>query len=162
MILIDKDVWDTQTGLEFNISLWKHGQNGNNGVSIRPKIFLIATSISPIERSKLKLANLVDNVLVKPLRLSVMISVFQEALANGKKRLSDRRKVSGLGNLLKGRRILVVDDNLVNRRVAEGALKKNGAIVTCVGSGKDALAMLRPPHDFAACFMDLQMPEMDG
>lgn len=162
MVLIDKDVWDRQTGLELNISLWKHRQNGSNGVSIRPKIFLLATSISPIEHSELKLANLVDNVLAKPLRLSVLISFLQEALGNGKKRLSDRRKVSTLGSLLKGRRILVVDDNLVNRRVAEGALKKYGAIVTCVGSGKDAVAKLQPPHDFAACFMDLQMPEMDG
>ncbi|KAF8043034.1 hypothetical protein BT93_A1391 [Corymbia citriodora subsp. variegata] len=162
MILIDKDVWDRQTGSELNISLKKRRQNGSNGVSIRPKIFLLATSISPSERSELKLANLVDNVLVKPLRLSVLMSFFQEALGNGKKRLSDRRKVSSLGNLLKDRRILVVDDNMVNRRVAEGALKKYGAIVTCVGSGKDAVAMLRPPHDFAACFMDLQMPEMDG
>ncbi|KAM7473306.1 hypothetical protein LguiB_020549 [Lonicera macranthoides] len=57
---------------------------------------------------------------------------------------------------------LVVDDNMVNRRVAEGALKKYSAIVTCLDSGKAASRMLNPPHSFDACFMDLQMPEMDG
>jgi histidine kinase 2/3/4 (cytokinin receptor) len=46
--------------------------------------------------------------------------------------------------------------------VAEGALKKHGAIVTCVESGKAALEKLKPPHSFDACFMDFQMPEMDG
>ncbi|TKY45791.1 Histidine kinase 2 [Spatholobus suberectus] len=31
-----------------------------------------------------------------------------------------------------------------------------------VESGRAALKMLKPPHNFDACFMDLQMPEMDG
>ncbi|MED6144021.1 Hexokinase-3 [Stylosanthes scabra] len=67
-----------------------------------------------------------------------------------------------LHNLLRGRKILVVDDNNVNRTVAAGALKKYGADVVCVSSGKDAIAKLKPPHQFDACFMDIQMPEMDG
>ncbi|KAJ1410885.1 Signal transduction response regulator, receiver domain [Sesbania bispinosa] len=50
----------------------------------------------------------------------------------------------------------------VNRRVAKGVLQKYGAIVTCVEGGRAALKMLKPPHNFDACFMDLQMPEMDG
>ncbi len=53
-------------------------------------------------------------------------------------------------------------DNAVNRIVAAGALKKYGAIVTCVDSGKEAISRLQPPHKFDACFMDVQMPEMDG
>ncbi|KAK3435585.1 hypothetical protein EUGRSUZ_C00012 [Eucalyptus grandis] len=28
--------------------------------------------------------------------------------------------------------------------------------------GEKAIALLRPPHDFDACFMDIQMPGMDG
>uniref|UniRef100_A0A2P2QA54 histidine kinase n=1 Tax=Rhizophora mucronata TaxID=61149 RepID=A0A2P2QA54_RHIMU len=51
---------------------------------------------------------------------------------------------------------------MVNRRVAAGALKKFGADVECAKSGKDALKLLRVPHNFDACFMDIQMPEMDG
>jgi hypothetical protein len=58
--------------------------------------------------------------------------------------------------------LAVVDDNAVNRIVAAGALKKYGAIVTCVDSGKEAISRLQPPHKFDACFMDVQMPEMDG
>ncbi|VAH83813.1 unnamed protein product [Triticum turgidum subsp. durum] len=69
---------------------------------------------------------------------------------------------SALGSLLHKRQIIVVDDNAVNLKVAAGALKKYGAEVICADSGKKAIALLKPPHSFDACFMDIQMPEMDG
>ncbi|EMS65786.1 Histidine kinase 3 [Triticum urartu] len=69
---------------------------------------------------------------------------------------------SALGSLLHKRQIIVVDDNVVNLKVAAGALKKYGAEVICADSGKKAIALLKPPHSFDACFMDIQMPEMDG
>jgi histidine kinase 2/3/4 (cytokinin receptor) len=160
MILIDKDVWDKETSLLFHLSLKDHGQNSRTEIPINlPKIFLLATSIDPNERIELKCAGFFDNVLIKPLRLGVLVASLQEALG---RRKVNRKKPSTLGILLRDKRILVVDDNAVNRRVAEGALKKYGAIVTCVESGKAALVMLKPPHNFDACFMDLQMPEMDG
>ncbi|KAE9601127.1 putative histidine kinase response regulator and transcription factor RR-A-type family [Lupinus albus] len=67
-----------------------------------------------------------------------------------------------LRHLFRGRRILIVDDNSVNRMVAAATLKKYGAEVVCVSSGKEAISSLKPPHQFDACFMDIQMPEMDG
>ncbi|XWS75863.1 hypothetical protein CRYUN_Cryun01aG0128500 [Craigia yunnanensis] len=163
MILIDKDVWNQETVLQLCSLLKEHRQNGRLDVSTNlPKIFLLGTSMSPVERSKLKTAGFVDNVLMKPLRLSVLIACFQEALGNGRKDQVHRKKTSTLGSLLREKRILVVDDNKVNRRVAEGALKKYGAIVSCVERGQDAVDKLKPPHNFDACFMDIQMPEMDG
>ncbi|KAI7744201.1 hypothetical protein M8C21_005479 [Ambrosia artemisiifolia] len=117
---------------------------------------------SPTIQDEIKSANLTATFVVKPLRLTVLISCFRETLPAGNARVVARTKQSILGNLLRDKRILVVDDNIVNRRVAEGTLKKYGAIVTCVDSGKVALEKLTPPHSFHACFMDLQMPEMDG
>ena len=163
MILIDKDVWNQETVLQLRSLLKEHRQNGRLDVSTNlPKIFLLGTSMSPVECSKLKTAGFVDNVLMKPLRLSVLIACFQEALGNGRKDQVHRKKTSTLGSLLREKRILVVDDNKVNRRVAEGALKKYGAIVSCVERGQDAVDKLKPPHNFDACFMDIQLPEMDG
>lgn len=159
MILADNDVLDEK------IDMLKELRPNGSISSIpgpRPKIFLLATSRSSAMCNELKSAGLVDTVLTKPLRLSVLILCFQETLRIGKKRSTASEKPSNLQNLLRNRRILVVDDNGVNRRVAEGALKKYGAIVTCVESGRAALAMLKPPHNFDACFMDLQMPELDG
>ncbi|KAJ4832880.1 Histidine kinase 2 [Turnera subulata] len=163
MVLIDKEVWDEESGTAFHLLLRKPMQNGGREILLNlPKVFLLATSIGADKRSELISAGLVDNILMKPLRLSVLVSCFQEALASGKKSQVTRKKPSNLRHLLRGKRILVVDDNLVNRRVAEGALKKYGAIVTCVDSGMASLKMLKPPHNFDACFMDFQMPEMDG
>ncbi|XLR27601.1 hypothetical protein S83_055501 [Arachis hypogaea] len=78
------------------------------------------------------------------------------------KRQINRKKVSKLGNLSLSKRILVVDDNAGNRKVAKGVLQKYGATVTYVEGGRAALQMLKPLHNFDAGFMDLQMPEMDG
>jgi CheY-like chemotaxis protein/HPt (histidine-containing phosphotransfer) domain-containing protein len=57
--------------------------------------------------------------------------------------------------------ILVVEDNVVNQRVAEAMLAKRGFEVECAANGREALSMLavRP---YALVFMDCQMPEMDG
>ena len=52
--------------------------------------------------------------------------------------------------------------DLFPSRVAAGGLKKYGADVVYSDSGKSAIPMLKPPHDIDACFMDIQMPEMDG
>lgn len=151
MILVDQEVWDTESGLALL-----------RGLKSSTKLFLLANSVSPTIQDEIKSANLVATFVEKPLHLSVLISCFQETLPTGNNRVVARRKQSNLGSLLRDKRILVVDDNIVNRRVAEGALKKYGAIVTCVDSGKAALERLKPPHSFHACFMDLQMPEMDG
>ncbi|KAJ9537897.1 hypothetical protein OSB04_030630 [Centaurea solstitialis] len=156
MILLDQEVWNKKIGLAFLRSL------NELRPTTRPKLFLLAHTVSPTIHDELKSVNLVANVVEKPLRLSVLISCFLETFTVGNKRVVARRKPSSLGTLLRDKRILVVDDNVVNRRVAEGALKKYGAIVTCVDSGKAALERLKPPHPFHACFMDLQMPGMDG
>ena len=58
-------------------------------------------------------------------------------------------------------RILVVDDNPVNQRVAVRMLEKMGHIVDVADNGIGALAALgRVRYD--AVLMDCQMPEMDG
>ncbi|KAL2938541.1 Histidine kinase 2 [Bienertia sinuspersici] len=160
MVLIDREVWEKEPVIEMRRLLTD--AMSNSSMDRVPKIFLLATSLSPPERSELKSSHLVDDIISKPLRLSVLTGCFHEAFSNGRKRQLNRAKPATLGSLLKGKLILVVDDNAVNRKVAEGALKKYGAIVTCVDSGIAAVNKLDPPHNFDACFMDLQMPKMDG
>lgn len=157
MVLIDQEDWDKDTCFPFQnlIKMTRHDTSRCKPL----KIFLLAKSASSRDRNKLKLDSLVDCLIAKPLRLSALVATFQEATG---KRIDTNGKPSMLTSLLRGRRILVVDDNVVNRRVAEGALKKYGAVVICVERGKFAVKLLKPPHKFDACFMDLQMPEMDG
>jgi CheY-like chemotaxis protein len=58
-------------------------------------------------------------------------------------------------------RILLVEDNLINQKVASRMLEKNGHFVITVNNGREALQTLAG-QEFNAVLMDVQMPEMDG
>jgi two-component system, sensor histidine kinase and response regulator len=58
-------------------------------------------------------------------------------------------------------RVLVVDDNPINLKVASRNLEKLGCAVRTATNGVEALAELGE-HDVDLVFMDVQMPVMDG
>ncbi|XP_057445102.1 histidine kinase 4-like isoform X3 [Lotus japonicus] len=163
IIMVEKDTWISGEHGGFNI--WKLDFKQNGHVFKMPKMILLATNIKNTEFDQAKATGFTDTVIMKPLRSSMVAACLQQVLGIGKKRQLGQDMLNGssfLQSLLYGKKILVVDDNVVNRRVAAGALKKFGADVKCVESGKAALEMLQLPHCFDACFMDIQMPEMDG
>jgi two-component system sensor histidine kinase/response regulator len=61
----------------------------------------------------------------------------------------------------RGLRILVAEDNAVNRKVATSLLTRAGHQVTAVDSGGKAVAA-SVTRTFDVLLMDIQMPEMDG
>ena len=58
-------------------------------------------------------------------------------------------------------RVLVVEDSLVNQKLAVGLLEKRGHRVAVANHGREALAATES-QEFDVVLMDLQMPEMDG
>tara|TARA_Y100000782_G_C10185078_1_gene266034 strand:- start:2546 stop:5404 length:2859 start_codon:yes stop_codon:yes gene_type:complete len=58
--------------------------------------------------------------------------------------------------------ILLVEDNLINQKIASQFLSKWGAIVEVANNGKEGLDMLRDTKDYDIVLMDLNMPIMDG
>lgn len=62
---------------------------------------------------------------------------------------------------LRGKRVLVTDDNALNREVATDFLECVGVQVLTAVNGRDAIAQLEK-HDVDAVLMDIHMPEMDG
>ncbi len=58
-------------------------------------------------------------------------------------------------------KILLVEDNLVNQRLAVKLLQKAGHQVQTANNGKMACEMVEQ-HSFDIILMDVQMPEMDG
>jgi len=66
-------------------------------------------------------------------------------------------------NMVRPLRILVADDNAVNRKVMAGALAEHGHMVVFAEDGQVAVDMVRaadPPLDLV--LMDVHMPRMDG
>ncbi|MEH6813895.1 MAG: response regulator [Motiliproteus sp.] len=61
----------------------------------------------------------------------------------------------------KGARILLVEDNAINREMAKELLRSVGLRVDSAENGKEAVARVRDKH-YDLVLMDLQMPEMDG
>jgi len=62
---------------------------------------------------------------------------------------------------LKGYKILLVEDNLINIKIADQILKKWDIEVTVAKNGREAVEMFAPGK-FHLILMDLHMPEMDG
>ncbi|MCD8539239.1 MAG: response regulator, partial [Leadbetterella sp.] len=59
-------------------------------------------------------------------------------------------------------KILLVDDNAINRKVAIEILRKANCHVIGADSGKKAIDTFQNNPDFDLILMDIQMPEMDG
>ena len=62
---------------------------------------------------------------------------------------------------LKGLRVLIVDDNAINRRVARLLVEPQGVVATEAENGQEALDMLGA-EGFDLVLLDMHMPVMDG
>lgn len=65
---------------------------------------------------------------------------------------------------LRGKRILLVEDNEINREIAQELLTDEGYLVETANDGSIALEMVRTsePQYYSLILMDIQMPVMDG
>jgi CheY-like chemotaxis protein len=63
--------------------------------------------------------------------------------------------------ILKGARILLVEDNAINQEIASNVLSRAGIDVTVVDDGQQAVDLLMH-ESFDGVLMDCQMPVMDG
>ena len=66
--------------------------------------------------------------------------------------------------VLAGKRVLLVEDNALNREIAEEVIAQTGVIVESAADGKEALERFEksPTKYYNMIFMDIQMPVMNG
>ncbi len=101
--------------------------------------------------------------LSKPVHASALFNALHEALVVRSVQPAAARSAPEIPppDSSDGSRILLVEDNEVNRMVAEGMLKKLGMRFDTAGNGAEALVALERKH-YDLVLMDVQMPVMDG
>jgi signal transduction histidine kinase/DNA-binding response OmpR family regulator len=98
----------------------------------------------------------VDAWLTKPVRSSALLDCVETLLTV--RQLESEPAPAQVGA---NRRVLIVEDNLVNQRVATALLGRLGYATEVATDGIDALKLLETTR-FDAILMDCQMPRMDG
>lgn len=131
----------------------------------KPPVLVLFSSIDqmlkPEEREKYGLSA----VLQKPLKISALRRVLLD-FSGGKTQVVKEKpvsvgeassKVSGIEKL----QVLLVEDNIINQKVALNHLKRLGVKADVAKNGKVAVSMAAEKL-YDVIFMDVQMPVMDG
>ena len=130
-----------------------------------PPIIMMTAFGSDVEKAKAEKIG-VRGFLIKPIYQSTLFDAIMDAFG---KESHKRRRVSGrittdamvFKRLLRGFRILVVEDNPTNRDIAVAILQSAGIRAETAVNGKEAVDRVAK-EQFDAVLMDIQMPEMNG
>ena len=126
----------------------------------RPRLIRLASFVHAGVTDRLE--STIDVQLVKPVRLRQLyqaLSLSTRSRANFAPLESAAAPQRHLMPLVG--RVLIVEDQALNREVAEGILSGLGLAVGCASNGQEALECLATER-FDAVLMDCQMPVMDG
>lgn len=106
-----------------------------------------------------------NGLVYKPIKTKSLISKITAVLTNRSPAypvgMSTPAEMKSRLGVLRPMKMLVVDDNRVNLRVAELILKSHGYEPDLAESGQHALSMINETR-YDVIFMDMQMPVMDG
>jgi two-component system, sensor histidine kinase and response regulator len=124
---------------------------------------VIIASVTQWKRHQAALHDQADACVVKPARPARLLEAICGENATPARGSADRRIGAGDSApfAATGARALVVEDNIVNQRVAVSMLAKLGVRADVAADGVEAIETLRQlPYDIV--FMDCQMPHMNG
>jgi PAS domain S-box-containing protein len=107
----------------------------------------------------------VDGFLIKPVSPSTLLDTILSALGRGRLLRADSKGTHELQPETTpdfgGARLLLVEDNEINREFATELLHSMNVAVEEAVNGEEAVAMVQQRH-YDAVLMDIQMPVMDG
>jgi signal transduction histidine kinase/CheY-like chemotaxis protein len=156
-------------GESYGLALLDHHMPGMDGLQLAraiaadpaipqlPMVMLTSSSLAG-DRDLARSAGIAA-FLTKPVRQSPLYDCLASLLAlegpqSSEPRPAEKRSTAAA-------RLLVVEDNVVNQKVATAILQRQGHRVDIAADGEEAIrAMSRVQYD--AVFMDCQMPVMDG
>jgi CheY-like chemotaxis protein/HPt (histidine-containing phosphotransfer) domain-containing protein len=98
---------------------------------------------------------------LKPIRAVLLANLVDQVLTGKTAHVSEVKAAAQSLPTFRGNKILLVEDNPVNQRVAQRTLQNLAAEVTIANNGAEALELVAA-SPFDAVLMDCQMPVMDG
>ena len=160
LVILDQHLSD-MNGIELSRRIRK-----DDTISHTPLLIMVSASGHRGDAKELKDAGF-SAFLAKPVRLSRFRNVLLKVLSKSEYSEDDgqvcqivtRHVVAE--DMKKNTRLLIVEDNVVNQKVALAILKKLGFRADIAESGEKALEILEKDK-YDLVFMDVQMPGMDG
>ncbi len=122
---------------------------------------LVLLSLFGTETDVSQSAHRPDAVGLKPIRAMALCALVDQVLTGRLPRNAWVVPDAQIAPTFAGHRVLLVEDNPVNQRVAQRILQKLSLDVTMANNGAEALERLAE-SSFDAVLMDCQMPVMDG
>ena len=128
-----------------------------------PKVVMV-TAFGREDVFRLAQESGVDGFLIKPVSPSTLLDSTLSVLGRRRVLGDEPRSIAptrSRPSALAGARVLLVEDNDINREFARELLHGEGIDVDEAVNGAEAVEMVRK-HDYDAVLMDIQMPVMDG
>lgn len=167
---------DKKSPFDIIVTDW-HMPPGMNGIELvksvhqfklkNPPASILFSNVSQDELSNDAKKHGIEHILTKPVNASVLfeviLSIFNlDTTTNSKiDKVEEAPKSQISLEKIKGSKILLAEDNLLNQEIAQELLTDEGFKVTIANNGKEAVSLVND-EDFDVVLMDMQMPEMDG
>jgi two-component system, sensor histidine kinase and response regulator len=137
----------------------------DTGIAHAPKVVMVTAYGREDVRTLAEQAG-VDGFLIKPVSPSTLLDTTLSVLGRGRllDGLEHRRPnapAATTHSQLAGARVLLVEDNAINREFAGELLRSEGLEVDEAADGQEALDQVQR-RDYDAVLMDIQMPVLDG
>jgi CheY-like chemotaxis protein/signal transduction histidine kinase len=137
-------------------------------VTLREMPIVVFTGKELSTRDELRLKAIAKSVVIKdvqsPERLFDETALFLHRvvaeLPAGKRQLLER--LHGSNEVLRGRKVLVVDDDARNIFALTTVLENNHMEVLSATNGRQAIELIRSTPDLSVVLIDIMMPDMDG
>jgi HAMP domain-containing protein/signal transduction histidine kinase/CheY-like chemotaxis protein len=152
-----------------DLSGWQVIAHIRSRKALRSVPLLVYTAKELTKKEQLKLARATKTIAVKEVRSPERLRDEVEAILGSPTNLASTTKPGSTGSgkgavdsSLRGKRVLVVDDDIRNIFALTAMLERQEMEVISVDSGREAIEALNRRADIDVALVDVMMPEMDG
>lgn len=110
--------------------------------------------------SSKKELRLFDKIIHKPLKHSTLFTSIYDLFSQPETKVVKKTNESAKDSATKS--ILLVEDNMINQKIAEKMLLRMSCVSTIANNGQEAVDLLLEGKDFDLILMDVQMPVLNG